>query len=100
MDNDNRMVDLLVDLLYEAKESRQEQFAMRQELVALRKEQIGLQQEQISLRHELKSGLERNTQAIMGLTSLLQKAIIEPTVHQASEIADLKQRVEALEKAR
>jgi hypothetical protein len=29
MDNDNRIVDLLVDLLYEAKEARQEQFAVR-----------------------------------------------------------------------
>lgn len=100
MDNDNRMVDLLVDLLNETKEARQEQFAIRQELVALRKEHITLQQEQIAMRHDLHAGQERNTQAILSLTSLLQKAIIEPASHQAEEITDLKRRVAALEQAR
>jgi hypothetical protein len=44
--------------------------------------------------------MERNTQAILGLTSLLQKAIIEPATHQADEISDLKRRVTALEQGR
>jgi hypothetical protein len=42
---------------------------------------------------------QRTTQAILSLTSLLQKAVIEPAERQSREIGDIKERLDRLENA-
>jgi polyhydroxyalkanoate synthesis regulator phasin len=74
MENDNRMVELLADMLHEQKSLREGQ-------------------------ERLEAGQERMVQAILSLTAMLQKTVIEPAAQQAQDIADLKRRVEALERS-
>ena len=92
MKDDPKMIELLVDMLYEAKETRQEIFELRQEM---RQEQVATQQQMTGLRMEQ----QRTTQAILSLTSLMQKALIEPAEKQSKEIADIKERLDRLERA-
>lgn len=82
---DPKVYELLSLLVDEMRENRKE---MRENLKDVR--------ESIA---RLERGQEKTTQAVVSLTSLLQKAVIAPTTHLAEEVAELKRRVEALENA-
>jgi hypothetical protein len=75
MENDPRMIELLTDM--SIKLDKLDNVAQRLG---------GLEAEQL-----------RTTNAIISLSSLLQKAIIEPHQYQAQEIIELKERVSRLE---
>ena len=79
MQNDPKIIELLADMLHEQKDVRQEQIFVREEIKEMRFEQ------------------QRTTQAILSLTSLLQKAVIEPAERQSREIAEIKERLDRLE---
>ena len=79
MQEDPRIIELLADMLHEQKDLRQEQTFIREEIKGMRLEQ------------------QRTTQAILSLTSLLQKAVIEPVQTQSREITDIKERLDRLE---
>ena len=93
------MIELLVDMLHEMKDLKQEMKEVKQEMKEVKQEQIALRQEQIALRQDFNTATELNTQAILSLTALLQKTIIEPAQRQTEDIFDLKCRVTALEQA-
>jgi hypothetical protein len=95
MQDDPRIIELLADMLHEQKDLRQEQTLMREEQKGMREEMKGIREEQKSMRLEQ----QRTTQAILSLTSLLQKALIEPAEKQSREIADIKERLDRLENA-
>ena len=87
MQEDPRIIELLADMLHEQKDLRTEQAFVREEIKGMREEQKGMRLEQ-----------QRTTQAILSLTSLLQKAVIEPVQTQSREIADIKERLDRLER--
>ena len=83
------MVELLADMLIKL-----------DKIDILVEEMREIKQEQVAMRQEFHAATERNTQAILSLTSLLQKTIIEPAQRQTEDIFDLKRRVTALEQTR
>ena len=96
MNEDPRIIELLADMLHEQKDLRTEQAFVREEMKGMREEMSGMREQQNGMRLEQ----QRTTQAILSLTSLLQKAVIEPVQAQSREIAEIKERLDRLEQAR
>ncbi len=81
MEEDKRMVELLADMLFEIKGLHEDQERQTARMEGFEAEQ------------------RKTTNAILSLTSLLEKVIVEPARQQANDIADLKERVSRLEQA-
>jgi uncharacterized coiled-coil DUF342 family protein len=100
MDTDNRMIELLAEMLHEQREMRQQMFQilveqreMRKDIQEMRKEQTRMNEELREVRDEQR----RTTSAIWELTQIMQKIVIEPAAHQGREIAMLKGKVATIE---
>lgn len=89
MENDPRIIELLTDMCI--KLDKLDNVAQR--IGGLEAEQSKMAMEQSKMAAEQL----RTTNAIISLSSLLQKAIIEPHQQQAQEIIELKERVSRLE---
>ncbi len=88
MSTDTRIIELLADMVI--KLDKLDNMAVKLDTVV---------EEQIAMRKEFGAASERNTQAILALTAMLQKTVIEPAQRQADDISDLKRRVTILEQA-
>lgn len=84
MENDKRMVELLTDMVMKLDKLD----IVAQKLEGLEAQQSTMAAEQL-----------RTTSAIISLSSLLQKAVIEPADRQAKEIVEIKERLSRLEQA-
>ena len=84
MENDKRMVELLTDMVMKLDKLD----IVAQKLEGLEAQQSTMAAEQL-----------RTTNAIISLSSLLQKAVIEPADRQAKEIVEIKERLSRLEQA-
>lgn len=84
MENDKKMVELLADMLIKLDKLD----TVAQKLEGLEAQQSAMAAEQ-----------SRTTNAIISLSSLLQKAVIEPADRQAKEIVEIKERLSRLEQA-
>ncbi len=84
MENDKRMVELLTDMVMKLDKLD----IVAQKLEGLEAQQSTMAAEQL-----------RTTNAIISLSSLLQKAVIEPADRQAKEIVEIKERLNRLEQA-
>jgi hypothetical protein len=86
MQDDNRMIELLTDLLHEMREMKQEQREMKEE-------QREMKHEQREMKHEI----QRVTSAIWELTTIMQKVLFEPAVKQARTLEDHEHRLLTVE---
>lgn len=91
MENDKKMVELLADMLIKLD---------KLDIVAQKLEGLEAQQTMMAAEQKMMAAEQvRTTNAIISLSSLLQKAIIEPADRQAREISEIKERLARLEQA-
>ncbi len=91
MENDKRMVELLTDMVMKLD---------KLDIVAQKLEGLEAQQSMMATEQKMMAAEQlRTTNAIISLSSLLQKAVIEPADRQAKEIVEIKERLNRLEQA-
>ncbi len=88
MSTDNRVIELLVDMLHEVKDLKQEIKGVKQEIKEVKQEMKDVKQEQL-----------RTTNAVWELSQMMQKVVAEPLALHASEIAHIKERLDRLEQS-
>ena len=88
MSTDDRMIELLVDMLHEMKGLKQEMKEVKQEMKEFKQEMKEVKQEQ-----------HRTTNAVWELSQMMQKVVAEPLALHASEISHIKERLDRLEQA-
>jgi predicted nuclease with TOPRIM domain len=89
MQDDNRMVELLAEMLHEIK-------GLREGFQRMEKEQHAATERLNSVEMEQR----RTTNAIWELSQMMQKVVWEPANKMAEDISDLKHRVAQLEGAK